>query len=223
MFSICFNTCGPLPIQDDSLYGRSGNDGKVLGRVLHQVLCRRAHAVGGGADQQRHPERIARVVVWVEREPCLLERVEQRRKVLLTLGWEPDFQGPGRAMVTHIGRGVFLTDAGWWFAMEALQRFEPGMHPVPLERLVVHDSGPFLVVVAGADGEDAEVDGGGTAHAFSSGIVQLTVIAVDLWGCFITPAHVRILFARSGLVPSRSCKTALQKWERGESITRRGS
>ena len=85
---------------------------------------------------------------------------------------------------------------GSWFGdadMEALQGFEPALDPAPLERIVFHDPGPLVVVISGANCEDAEVDGAGTTQAFSPGIIQLTIAAASLWGCFITPAHVLIL------------------------------
>lgn len=140
-----------------------------------------------------HAHGIARVVIWIAGEPSLLEHIQQRREVPFPLRREPDVQGSGIAVIRRIGRSVFGIDTGRGVTVEGLQALEAGLDALPGKGIVTHEARPLVVVVTGAYGVDAKVDGTGATEAASTGVVDFAVVEVTLGGRLVAPVHVLVV------------------------------
>lgn len=190
LFPVGLDADGLLAIEQDALDGGVGEDGEVLGARLEDVLRHGAPAVVRRADQQRHADRVARVVVRVQLVPGLFEGFEHRDQVGLALDGKPDVERAGRAMVLRPGRSKLARDVLRECAVEVLERLEAPLDGLPAESVVAHDARPLVVVVAGADGEDAKVDAGRAAEAEAPVVAEHAVAAVRLGHRLVAPVDV---------------------------------
>jgi len=103
-------------------------------------------------------------------------------------------------MILWLWIDVLLLDAIGCLPMERLESLESSLHLAPGEGVVAREARPLIIVVPGAHGVDAKVDGAASTEPLATRVVDFTIPAVLLRGCLVAPVHF-LLHVRDPSLP----------------------